>query len=329
MESRTIDHSESHARRTRSGVLEPAVQPLAATLSVCNHGDAFLARRGGCHPNRWRVIAAVLLGLCVFWWTGCSSKKAESQGMPPGYSVPVTTATATLKTVPIQVHAIGNVEAQSTVSVKAQVAARVEKAYFTEGQDVRKGDLLFTLDRRPSDTALQQAEANLAKDQALLENAKAEAERYTKLFQEGIVSKEQYDSMRTNADALAASVRADKAAIENSVYSIKGEDLHMIGTAEQSLLAMHTSAAFNEKYSYLVPYLMFVKPVLYKGRAYSWGKSRVHLLIGAALLAVAIPFFPVVLALGLFRLFLRGDYPPTLANLDRAIKNFSRAIAAA
>ena len=216
MESSTIDHSESHARRTRSGVLEPAVRPLAATLSVCNHCDAFLARRGGCHPNRWRVIPAVLLGLCVFLWTGCSSKKAESQAMPSGYSVPVTTATATLKTVPIQVHAIGNVEAFSTVSVKAQVAARVEKAYFTEGQDVKKGDLLFTLDRRPFETALQQAEANLAKDQAQLENAKAEAERYTKLFQEGIVSKEQYDSMRTNADALAASLRADKAAIEKA-----------------------------------------------------------------------------------------------------------------
>ena len=162
------------------------------------------------------VFAALLLAVCVFLWTGCSAKKAETQGMPFGYSVPVTTATATLATMPIQIHAIGNVEAFSTVSVKAQVAARVENAYFTEGQDVRKGDLLFTLDRRPFDTALQQAEANLAKDQAQLENAKAEAERYTKLFQEGIVSKEQYDSVRTNADALAASARADKAAIEKA-----------------------------------------------------------------------------------------------------------------
>jgi multidrug efflux system membrane fusion protein len=136
--------------------------------------------------------------------------------MPPDYSAPVTIAKATLATVPIQVHAIGNVEAYSTISVKAQVAARVEKAYFTEGQDVRKGDLLFTLDRRPYDTALQQAEANLAKDQAQLENAKAEAERYTMLFQEGIVSKEQYDSMRTNADGVAASVRADRAAIDKA-----------------------------------------------------------------------------------------------------------------
>ena len=166
--------------------------------------------------SREPVISAVGFGLCFLLWVGCSAKKAQTPGLPPSYSAPVTTATASLATVPIQVHAIGNVEAYSTVSVKAQVAARIEKAYFTEGQDVRKGDLLFTLDRRPFDTALQQAEANLARDQAQLENAKAEEDRYTKLFQEGIVSKEQYDSMRTNADALAASVRADKAAIDKA-----------------------------------------------------------------------------------------------------------------
>jgi len=213
-----------------SGCIGSVVQPLAATPSVRNHHNAFLTRAGvwvrhgvplparqrGCRRNSGRVTAATLLGLCVVLWAGCSPNKAGTPGMPPDYSAPVTTATAALATVPIQVHAIGNVEAYSTVSVKAQVAARVEKAYFTEGQDVRKSDLLFTLDRRPFDTALRQAEANLAKDQAQLENAKAEADRYTKLFQEGIVSKEQYDSMRTNADALAASVSADKAAIERA-----------------------------------------------------------------------------------------------------------------
>jgi multidrug efflux system membrane fusion protein len=200
------------------------------TMDYCNRGTAFLARPGvrmrrgvplpawqqECHFSREPLKAAVWLGLCIFLWTGCSAKKAETQGLPPDYSAPVTTAAATLAAVPVQVHAIGNVEAFSTISVKAQVAARVEKAYFTEGRDVSKGDLLFTLDRRPFDTALQQAEANLARDQAQLENAGAEADRYTKLFQDGIVSKEQYDSMRTNADALAASVRADKAAIDKA-----------------------------------------------------------------------------------------------------------------
>ena len=225
-----MGYSESLAGRTPSGVLKPVVHASAAALSERNHYNAFLARAGvrarygvplparqrECCRNGGCVIAAALWGFCVFVWAGCSAKKAETQVMPPDYSAPVTTATATLATVPMQVHAIGNVEAYSTVSVKAQVAGRVEKAYFAEGQDVRKGDLLFTLDRRPFDTALQQAEANLAKDQAQLENAKAEADRYTKLFQEGIVSKEQYDSMRTNADALAASARADKAAIEKA-----------------------------------------------------------------------------------------------------------------
>jgi len=215
MESRTMDYSENRAAGAHVGAHHDAAPSRLTALASARRGP-FLTGPSVIWTCLRLVIAAVLLELCIFSWTGCSAKKAETQGMPADYSAPVTTATATLAAVPLQVRAIGNVEAYSTVSVKAQVAARVEKAYFTEGQDVGKGDLLFTLDRRPFDTALQQAEANLAKDQAQLENAKAEADRYTKLFQEGIVSKEQYDSMRTNADALAASVRADKAAIEKA-----------------------------------------------------------------------------------------------------------------
>lgn len=83
MESGTIDYSKSRAGRTRSGVLEPAVRPLAANLSVCNHRDAFLARRGGCHPDRRPVMVAVLLGLCVFWWTGYRARKQNHKACPP------------------------------------------------------------------------------------------------------------------------------------------------------------------------------------------------------------------------------------------------------
>ena len=223
-----MDYSESRGDRSAACVVIHAVS-RAACPDVS--GSRLLRRErpaaargphtratGGETPARQPAPGrvAVLLGLCVLLWMGCSAKRAETPGMPPDFSAPVTIAAASLATVPVQVHAIGNVEAYSTVSVKAQVAARIEKAYFTEGQDVRKGDLLFTLDRAPFDTALQQAEANLAKDQAQLENARAEAERYTQLFQDGIVSKEQYDSMRTNADALAASARADKAAIDKA-----------------------------------------------------------------------------------------------------------------
>jgi multidrug efflux system membrane fusion protein len=132
------------------------------------------------------------------------------------FAVPVTIATATQKTMPIEVRAIGNVEAYSTVSVRAQIGGELERAYFKEGQDVKKGERLFTLDRRPYQATLQQLEANLARDQAQLENARAQAGRNAKLFQAGIVSKDQYDTFRTNSDALAASVRADQAAIDKA-----------------------------------------------------------------------------------------------------------------
>ncbi len=163
---------------------------------------------------RWTAWVLMALGLALH--CGCSSKEAESQAVFPEISAPVTVATAVRKMVPVELHAIGNVEAYSTVSVRAQTAGEVEKVFFKEGQDVKEGDPLFTLDKRPFEATLQQLEANLARDQAQLANAKAQADRYTKLFENGIVSKDQYDTFRTNADALEASVRADKAAIQKA-----------------------------------------------------------------------------------------------------------------
>jgi len=159
-------------------------------------------------------LAPVILSLVLT--VSCTS---QANTPPPGPRVdivPVTVAPVAQKTVPIEVRAIGNVEAYSTVSVKAQVAGTIEQVYFKEGQDVRKDDLLYTMDSRPYQAALHQLEANLARDQAQLENATAQADRYSKLFESGIVSKEQYDTFRTNSDALGAAVRADKAGIERA-----------------------------------------------------------------------------------------------------------------
>ena len=164
----------------------------------------------------WRLGALTLWGASLAFLAACSSQKATPQAAPASMAVPVTVATVIQKTVPVELHAIGNVEAYSTVSVKAQVAGEVEKAYFKEGQDVKEGDLLFTLDRRPFEATLQQLEANLARDQAQLKNAEAQAERMESLYHDGIVSKEQSDTFRTTADALAASVRADEAAVKKA-----------------------------------------------------------------------------------------------------------------
>ena len=150
---------------------------------------------------------------------GRSADRAQQGRAGGGRSreaVPVLVATATQKTMPLQIRAVGNVEPYSTVSVKSQVTGLLNQAHFKEGQDVKKGQLLFTIDPRPFEAALKQAEANLARDNAQLQNAREQARRYDELVKKQYVSREQYDQIRTNADALEAVAEADKAAVENA-----------------------------------------------------------------------------------------------------------------
>jgi multidrug efflux system membrane fusion protein len=135
---------------------------------------------------------------------------------PRALAVPVTVADAVLKTVPLEVHVIGNVEAYSTVSVKSLVAGQLERVHFREGEDVKQGQVLFSIDRRPFEATLQQAEANLARDLAQQNLAQVQAKRYTQLKADGIVSQDQYDQARTTAESSEALVRADRAAIETA-----------------------------------------------------------------------------------------------------------------
>ena len=145
-------------------------------------------------------------------------------------AVPVVVTTVAQKDVPIDIQVIGNVEAYSTITVRAQVGGQLMDAYFHEGDYVKKGDRLFTIDQRPTQGQLNQAEANLAHDIAALSQAEAnlardsaqeryaqtQATRYEALFKEGVMSKDQTDQIRSNADALAQAVNADKAAIESA-----------------------------------------------------------------------------------------------------------------
>ena len=131
-------------------------------------------------------------------------------------AVPVVAAKVSQRDMPVQVTAIGNVEAYSTVTIKSLVDGEIQQAYFREGQDVRKGERLFSIDPRPFQAALHQAEANLARDQAQARYARAEAERYTQLQKAGIVSQIQYEQFTSNSQALDAAVRSDQAAVENT-----------------------------------------------------------------------------------------------------------------
>ncbi len=164
------------------------------------------------HRLRWMFwLAALSAGGLVM--AGCS-KGPKRPPAPP--ASPVNVAKAVSQDVPFELAAVGQVRAYSTVSVKAQVGGEIVSVNFKEGQDVRKNDILFVIDRRPFEVALKQAEAQIEKDRALLRNAEADLARYANLVRKDYVTKEQYDSLVANRDVLIAAIKADEAGIANA-----------------------------------------------------------------------------------------------------------------
>lgn len=166
--------------------------------------------------------------------SSCSSEPSKKPLPPP---IPVVVARVIQKALPVQVRAIGNVQAYSSVTVKSRVPGQIMRVYFKEGDDVKKGTLLFTIDPRPYEAALKQAEANLQRDRALVKqaeanlerdiaqekNARVEAERYKMLFEKGVVSRQQYDKFRTDWEAWVATVNADRAAKANAEAAVAAD----------------------------------------------------------------------------------------------------------
>ncbi|HTS01221.1 MAG TPA: efflux RND transporter periplasmic adaptor subunit [Thermoanaerobaculia bacterium] len=166
--------------------------------------------------SRVRTAAAVVIVVIVGAATARALVKSGGKGGPRAEVVPVTASTVAQQAVPLTTNAIGNVEAYSTVVIRALVAGEIQRIAFKQGQEVKKGDLLFQIDPRPYQAALDQAEGTLAKDKAQLVNARALEARYKRVYDEGIASKEDWDTYRTGADTQAALVRADEAAVENA-----------------------------------------------------------------------------------------------------------------
>jgi membrane fusion protein, multidrug efflux system len=146
---------------------------------------------------------------------GCSPGGRPPAKEPPK-AVPITMGSAVQKSIPIQVRAIGTVEAYSTVSIKTMVGGQILKVGFSEGQDVRKGGILFEIDSAPYVAALKMAEAARARDIALKDNAEREVRRYASLVEKNLIPRQQYDQFASSAAALEATVQADTAAVENA-----------------------------------------------------------------------------------------------------------------
>lgn len=177
----------------------------------------------GLLPRGRRVLLLILLILMVCSFCACNDVSGKPKSADPRKKVvvPVTTATAAVKPMPRELRAIGNVQASATVHIKSRVDGELLTVHFREGDEVKTGDLLFTIDPRPFEAALKQAEANLAKERAQLEHSRRQAERYSSVVKKGYVSEEQNDQILANTAALEAAVRADEAAVENARLDLK------------------------------------------------------------------------------------------------------------
>ena len=216
----------------------PSVNKVADTPSQ----DKSSGRKG---PNRTRarivqiVSVVVLLLLIVLLWRFLGDRASpKAAGSGRGEVVPVEMALVTQKDVPIQIKAIGNVEALSTIAVRSQVEGVLQRVAFTPGQEVRKGDLLFTIDPRPLQAQLSQAEANLlkamaavqqgrdivAKDQATANNDRVITKRDATLVEAGVIPREQYDNDLAKLQSDEAAVRADQSSVANLQAAQKAEE---------------------------------------------------------------------------------------------------------
>ena len=173
-------------------------------------------------------VAAAITASIPLLVLGCASEDAAATAGArtggrggAGAAVPVTVGSVVRKSVPIEISVIGAAEPFTTVAIRAQITGQLNAVNFTEGDDVKAGQVLFTLDRRPLEAALEQAQANLDRDVAQAANAAAQFKRYQDLADRGIATKEQVDTARTSMTALNATVNADRAAIENAQVQLQ------------------------------------------------------------------------------------------------------------
>jgi membrane fusion protein, multidrug efflux system len=175
--------------------------------------------------RHWTILAlGACVGVAVAGWAVVGPRHgeaaAQSRSVSEPAKVPVTAGTATARDMPVYVRGLGSGQAYNSVTVKSRVDGAIVKVDFTEGQEVKAGDLLFEIDPRPYQAVLAQAQANLARDEAQFANAQRNAGRDKPLVGKAFISRQQFDTDTTSADALAGTVAADKAAVDAAQLNV-------------------------------------------------------------------------------------------------------------
>lgn len=166
-------------------------------------------------PIPWTatIWAAVAVALLV---GSCNDRKPPPSQTPSVAPIPVLAAPVEQKTMPVQVGTIGTVAASATVMVRSRVGGTLQEVHFSEGEEVQKDQLLFLIDPRPFEQILRQAEALLARDQALLEKAEADLKRFSELVRQDFVTQEEFDQAKASVASLRAAVEGDRASVEKA-----------------------------------------------------------------------------------------------------------------
>ena len=162
----------------------------------------------------------LILAICAAL-AGCSSpqaKNAKASGPPP--AIPVGVATVKQGDFNVYLNGLGSVQAFNTVSLKTRIDGQIMQVNFREGQDVKKGETLLVIDPRPYEVALAQAQANLQKDEAQLTNAKAQYERNKVLYEQGVIAKQDLDTLQASFGTYEGTIASDKAAIKNAELNL-------------------------------------------------------------------------------------------------------------
>lgn len=197
-----------------------------------------------------RLQSALVLALALAAGA-CSSPQASNTPDPPGGRgrgrgaggggpVPVTLATVADKPIPVTIPTVGTVEAIQTVQIRSQVTGQLSQVLFSEGQEVKQGQLLFKIDPRPFQAALSQAEAVLTRDTATSDNAAAQQSRYEDLFKRGLLPKDQYESQTATASSAKATLEADRAAVETAKLNLAYTSITAPLAGRTGSLGVHT-----------------------------------------------------------------------------------------
>jgi multidrug efflux system membrane fusion protein len=185
--------------------------------------------------------ALLLLAAATSAWTGCQRSDATARAHAVAV-VPVQTAVAEQKDVPRVIEAVGAVQALRTVSVKSQVDGVIAQIHFHEGDEVKAGDLLISLDRRPFENALRIARADLENARAQAAQADADVERYRRLDQQDAISKEQFAQLQTKSTAARAVMQAKEAAVSNAELQLSYTEIKAPISGRTGQLLLHEGA---------------------------------------------------------------------------------------